>query len=86
VHLASIGHPIVGDTLYGGPASESLAHGRFWLHLCDVAFDSPAVGHVKVTAPIPPDLKMLIEQPLQLKIEKGEEDPGFFAAAALNDK
>jgi 23S rRNA pseudouridine1911/1915/1917 synthase len=61
VHLSSIGHPIVGDTLYGGPASESLAHGRFWLHLCDVAFDSPAIGHVKVTAPIPLDLRMLIE-------------------------
>ena len=61
VHLASIGLPIVGDTLYGGPASETLAHGRFWLHLCEVAFDSPAIGHVKVTAPIPPDLKKLIE-------------------------
>jgi 23S rRNA pseudouridine1911/1915/1917 synthase len=61
VHLASIGHPIVGDTLYGGPASETLAHGRFWLHLCDVAFDSPAVGHVKVTAPIPEDLKNFID-------------------------
>jgi 23S rRNA pseudouridine1911/1915/1917 synthase len=61
VHLASIGHPIVGDTLYGGPASETLAHRRFWLHLCDVAFDSPAVGHVKVTAPVPEDLKKLID-------------------------
>jgi 23S rRNA pseudouridine1911/1915/1917 synthase len=61
VHLASIGLSIVGDTLYGGPASETLAHGRFWLHLCDVAFDSPAIGHVKVTAPIPLDLRMLIE-------------------------
>ncbi len=64
VHLASIGHPIVGDVLYGGPASggpQALAHGRFWLHLCDVAFDSPAVGHVKVTAPIPEDLKKLID-------------------------
>jgi 23S rRNA pseudouridine1911/1915/1917 synthase len=61
VHLASIGHPIVGDTLYGGPASDALAHGRFWLHLCDVAFDSPAVGHVKATAPLPPDLKALID-------------------------
>jgi 23S rRNA pseudouridine1911/1915/1917 synthase len=61
VHLASIGHPIVGDVLYGGPASETLGRGRFWLHLCDVAFDSPAVGHVKVTAPIPEDLKKLIE-------------------------
>ena len=61
VHLASVGHPIVGDTLYGGPASETLAHGRFWLHLCDVAFDSPAVGHVKASAPVPPDLKNLID-------------------------
>ncbi len=60
VHLASIGHPIVGDTLYGGPASDALARGRFWLHLCDVAFDSPAVGHVKVTAPVPEDLKKLV--------------------------
>ncbi len=60
VHLASVGHPIVGDTLYGGPASETLAHGRFWLHLCDVAFDSPAVGHVKATAPIPEDLKTVL--------------------------
>jgi 23S rRNA pseudouridine1911/1915/1917 synthase len=61
VHLASLGHPIVGDTLYGGPAIATLAHGRFWLHLCDVAFDSPAVGHVKATAPLPPDLKKLID-------------------------
>jgi 23S rRNA pseudouridine1911/1915/1917 synthase len=61
VHLASLEHPIVGDTLYGGPASTSLAHGRFWLHLCDVGFDSPAVGHVKVTAPPTSDLRTLIE-------------------------
>ncbi len=61
VHLASLGHPIVGDTLYGGPASDALARGRFWLHLCEIAFDSPAVGHVKVSAPIPPDLKRLID-------------------------
>lgn len=60
VHLASIGHPIVGDALYGGLASAALAHGRFWLHLCDIAFDSPAVGHVKVTAPVPEDLKALL--------------------------
>ena len=61
VHLADAGHPIVGDTLYGGPESATLAHGRFWLHLCEIAFDSPAVGHVKVIAPVAADLKKLIE-------------------------
>jgi 23S rRNA pseudouridine1911/1915/1917 synthase len=61
VHLANAGHPIVGDTLYGGPVSEMLAQGRFWLHLCDIAFDSPAIGHVKVTTPIAADLKKLID-------------------------
>ncbi|HZC46620.1 MAG TPA: RluA family pseudouridine synthase, partial [Candidatus Acidoferrum sp.] len=61
VHLASLGHPIVGDTLYGGPVCEAFSRGRFWLHLCDVAFDSPAVGHVKAIAPLPPDLKALID-------------------------
>jgi len=60
VHLADRGHPLVGDTLYGGPESATLAHGRFWLHLCEIAFDSPAVGHVKVIAPIAADLKKLI--------------------------
>ena len=61
VHLASAGLPIVGDTLYGGPESELLAHGRFWLHLCDIAFDSPAIGHVKAIAPLAPDLKKLLD-------------------------
>jgi 23S rRNA pseudouridine1911/1915/1917 synthase len=61
VHLATLGHPIVGDTLYDGPAIAALAHGRFWLHLSEVAFDSPAVGHVKVIAPLPADLKKVIE-------------------------
>jgi 23S rRNA pseudouridine1911/1915/1917 synthase len=61
VHLAEIGHPIVGDTLYGGPESEMLAHGRFWLHLCEIAFDSPAVGHLKVIAPVAADLGKLLD-------------------------
>ena len=61
VHLAHAGYPIVGDTLYGGPESERLTHGRFWLHLSEMAFDSPAVGHVKVIAPVAADLQKLID-------------------------
>jgi hypothetical protein len=35
-HLAFIGHPLVGDVLYGGPALEGLAHHA--LHASKVAF------------------------------------------------
>ena len=60
VHLADAGFPIVGDTLYGGPAAPGLAPGRFWLHLGSIALDSPAAGPIKVTAPLPEDLNSLM--------------------------
>ena len=56
VHLSSIGHALVGDTLYGGPEDTELASGRFWLHLTEVAFTSPSSGHVTVEAPLSTDL------------------------------
>lgn len=39
VHLLAIGHPIVGDALYGGPA-----HARLLLHAEALAFAHPASG------------------------------------------
>jgi 23S rRNA pseudouridine1911/1915/1917 synthase len=57
VHLASIGHPLAGDDLYGGPPLEGLSTGRFWLHLAELEFDSPAGGRVRVTAPLTRDLE-----------------------------
>ena len=41
VHLASIGHPVAGDTLYGAPPSE---YKRFFLHAHRIGFDSPETG------------------------------------------
>ena len=57
VHLASIGNPLAGDSLYGGPPLDGLEHGRFWLHLAELEFDSPAGGRVRVTAPLASDLE-----------------------------
>jgi 23S rRNA pseudouridine1911/1915/1917 synthase len=57
VHLANAGYPIVGDELYGGPPHPSLPTGRFWLHLEEIRFDSPASGRVTVKAPLPPELR-----------------------------
>ncbi|MFW5926071.1 MAG: RluA family pseudouridine synthase [Myxococcota bacterium] len=54
-HLAALGHPLVGDAIYGGPPLEGL--GRHFLHAGHLAFPHPDGGEVQVTAPLPPDLQ-----------------------------
>ncbi len=55
VHLASRGHPLVADTLYGGRPLLGLA--RQALHAAELAFAHPADGRAMVfSAPLPPDL------------------------------
>ncbi|MCC6585974.1 MAG: RluA family pseudouridine synthase [Bryobacterales bacterium] len=55
VHLASIGHPVVGDPLYGAPRNPAL--NRYFLHAARTAFVSPASGvEVTVEAQLPPEL------------------------------
>jgi 23S rRNA pseudouridine1911/1915/1917 synthase len=55
VHLASIGHPVVGDKLYGAPAS---ALGRYFLHARQITFTSPSGGkRITLAAPLPQDLE-----------------------------
>jgi 23S rRNA pseudouridine1911/1915/1917 synthase len=56
VHLSSIGHPVVGDTLYGAQPQPALG-GRFFLHAHRITFRSPATAEkVVVESPLPPDL------------------------------
>ncbi len=43
VHLASIGHPIVGDRLYASPALQAAAP-RLLLHASEIAFAHPLTG------------------------------------------
>lgn len=49
VHMAAIGHPIAGDALYGGPASE-----RLMLHACSLVFAHPLSGKMLATVCEPP--------------------------------
>src|SRR5215475_3844428 len=49
VHLASIGHPVIGDTVYGAPAqikgrSGSLALQRNFLHAAELELRQPRTG------------------------------------------
>ena len=55
VHLAGIGHPLVGDVLYGGRTELGLD--RPYLHAFQLAFSHPATGErVTFESPLPPDL------------------------------
>src|SRR5712671_3704730 len=68
-HFAAIGHPVVGDTLYG--ASRGLRAGtrilplleRNFLHASRIGFSHPSTGAwVEVHAPLPKDLRLYFEQ------------------------
>jgi 23S rRNA pseudouridine1911/1915/1917 synthase len=57
VHMAAIGHPVIGDARYGRP-DELLGSGRFFLHAARLAFDHPVTGaRTEFDAPLPGDLQ-----------------------------
>ena len=60
VHLSSIGHPVVGDTLYGAPArvAGKPPLGRFFLHSHRIRFRLPSTGaEIVVESPLPRELE-----------------------------
>ncbi|HAT71808.1 MAG TPA: RluA family pseudouridine synthase [Elusimicrobia bacterium] len=53
IHLAHIGHPIMGDKLYGGPAAP-----RMLLHSFSLVFSHPLTGKkTRLESPLPEDFK-----------------------------
>jgi 23S rRNA pseudouridine1911/1915/1917 synthase len=57
VHMAAIGHPVIGDARYG-TADKRLGSGRFFLHAARLAFDHPATGErTEFASPLPDDLQ-----------------------------
>jgi 23S rRNA pseudouridine1911/1915/1917 synthase len=65
VHLATIGHPVVGDERYGGRVLAGwrpLAGGRQFLHAAWLAFDHPVTGErLSFSSPLPPDLQEVLD-------------------------
>lgn len=55
VHLAHQGHPIVGDTLYGGQDAE-----RLYLHAFSLKIDIPGAANQVFTAPLPDEFAKLM--------------------------
>lgn len=70
VHLGAIGHPVVGDALYGGtrrrwPPDLGFLRTleRPFLHAAEIAFDHPATGErVAFAAPLPADLQTIVDR------------------------
>ena len=84
VHLASIGHPIVGDTLYGAsarlmvipsrqardPEPESLSPQRNFLHAAELEFAHPRTGEViHLHSELPEELQTLLREMESGRIE-----------------
>jgi len=67
VHLASIGHPVVGDTMYGAPSKLSIdgkqekTLERNFLHAAAIRFRHPRTDEeMTLEAPLPPELAILL--------------------------
>jgi 23S rRNA pseudouridine1911/1915/1917 synthase len=62
VHFSAIGHPVAGDSLYGGSNKTGLKDGRFFLHAHRIRFDSPLTGErITVESPLPADLEEFLK-------------------------
>ena len=80
VHLASIGHPIAGDALYGGVRRHLAADHRAlaslerpFLHAWRLAFSHPRDGRrVEFEAPLPADLQAVLDD-LRARRARGDD-------------
>ncbi len=66
VHLASIGHPVLGDQTYGGrkarTLSDDVAIPRVMLHARTLGFSHPGTGvYQEFSVPWPPDMEAVLQ-------------------------
>ncbi|HET8770669.1 MAG TPA: RluA family pseudouridine synthase [Gemmatimonadaceae bacterium] len=75
VHLASVGHPVVGDDTYGGGGGRrlmSLPPKRHFLHAAWLVFNHPVSGErLDVRSPLPEELRR--------SLAAAADDPSLFA-------
>lgn len=67
VHMASIGHPVVGDSLYGAPAEirprsgPAISLDRNFLHSAELELTQPHTGeHLEFSSPLPSELEQFL--------------------------
>ena len=59
-HLEFLGHPVVGDVLYGGQAAALPGLERHLLHAAVLGFDRPEGGRVRVQSPLPREMESIL--------------------------
>jgi len=70
VHMAYLGHPVAGDSLYGSKqsktADENYGIKRQCLHAYSLSFEHPVTGrHLEFVAPLWPDMQDLLKRLLK---------------------
>jgi 23S rRNA pseudouridine1911/1915/1917 synthase len=86
VHLASIGHPVLGDDTYGGGGGRrlvALPPKRHFLHAAWLLFRHPVTGaEIDIRSPLPDDLRTALVRVADGAIPSDLPDPleflGFF--------
>jgi 23S rRNA pseudouridine1911/1915/1917 synthase len=87
VHLASIGHPVIGDDTYGGGGGRKLVNlppKRHFLHAAWLMFRHPGSGkEIEVRSPLPADLRTALIHISDGSIPADTADPldllGFYS-------
>src|SRR5579883_881486 len=64
LHLKAIGHPVLGDPVYGsGNVLKRMPLQRQFLHAYQLSFTHPITGkHLELEAPLPPELQIVLDQ------------------------
>ena len=63
VHLAAIGHPVVGDSVYGGKTKRAKELARLFLHASRLGVKLPASGEFReFRSKLPPDLERVLQE------------------------
>jgi 23S rRNA pseudouridine1911/1915/1917 synthase len=78
VHLAFIGHPVIGDGVYGNKVSarigDELGISRQFLHASALSFRMPSSEETRTfEAPLPPDLQLVLDSLRQGGREEDQE-------------
>jgi 23S rRNA pseudouridine1911/1915/1917 synthase len=73
VHLSYLGHPVLGDAIYGDPKADPVRVPRLALHAAQLGFVHPTTGaRLAFSVPLPGDLAAVVAQLRRRRERRGE--------------